>query len=85
MKQKTIFPPTPTIILIIIIGFFTFPLNAQKVTKLCEKGQYEKAEQYCAKQKSEVQKQTYLELAEAYFNINNYEKAATFYENASNK
>ena len=59
-------------------------LNAQKATSLFEKGKYEKAEQYCSKQKGEDQKSCYKEVAECYFKIENHDKAAECYAKTNN-
>lgn len=68
------------IILIVLIGFTTFSLNAQKVTKYFEKGKYDKAEKYCSEQEGDFQKECYTELADLYFGVKNYDKASIFYE-----
>ena len=72
--------------LIFIIFLLLKPsgIFAQKVTKLFESGQTEKAEQYCLKQKAEKQKACYTELADAYFGVENYEKAAELYAKSGN-
>lgn len=70
-------------ILIILIGFVSFNLNAQKVTKYFEKGKYDKAEEYCSEQEGDFQKQCYTELADLYFGVKNYDKASIFYEKSN--
>ncbi|MCK4664979.1 MAG: tetratricopeptide repeat protein [Bacteroidales bacterium] len=80
MKQKSMKSLITGLSLIILIGLIPWCSNAQKVTKLFEKAQYEKAEQYCAKQKGEKQKDCYKELADAYSKVENYEKAIKYYE-----
>ena len=69
------------IILIILIPKFS---NAQKVTKLFEKEQYEKALQYCLKQKGEKQKDCFKELADAYLGKEDFENATEFYAKSTN-
>ena len=70
--------------LIILVGIIPTNLNAQKITELFKKEQYEKAEKYCAKQKADKQIACYKELADAYFGIQDFEKAAEFYPKTNN-
>jgi tetratricopeptide (TPR) repeat protein len=85
MKQKSIKSLVVGLSLITAIGLIPGNLKAQKVTKLFEKEQYEKAEQYCAKQKGEKQNDCYKELADAYFENADYKKAGEYYEKVGNK
>ncbi len=79
MIQKNIKSLVVIFSLIASIGLIPENLIAQKVTKLFEKGQYEKAEQYCLKQTGEKQNLCFTELAEAYFKEKKYDKASEFY------
>ena len=85
MKQKSIKSLIVGLSLIIAVGLIPGSLKAQKITKLFEKEQYEKAEQYCAKQKGEKQNDCYKELADAYFENADYKKASEYYEKVGNK
>ena len=79
MKQKNVKFLISGLSIIILIGLIPKYSNAQKINKLIEKGEYEKAEQYCEKQKGEKQKSCYEVLANAYFSKADYVKAAGFY------
>ena len=79
MKQKNVKVLISGLSIIILIGLIPKYSNAQKINKLIEKGEYEKAEQYCEKQKDENQKSCYEVLANAYFSKADYLKAAEFY------
>jgi ankyrin repeat protein len=62
MKQNSMKHFIIDLIVIVFIGIIPSNSNAQKVTKLFEKGQYEKVEQYCVKQKGEKLKDCNKEL-----------------------
>lgn len=57
----------------------TTNINAQKVSKLFDQGNINKAKEYCEKQKGEKQKQCYTELAELFFNAININEAGNAY------
>lgn len=64
------------ILLILINNHLTY---SQKITELCEKGKWDKAEEKCMKLTGEEQQNAYRELAEAYLKADNIEKANEFY------
>lgn len=80
MIRKNVKILATVFLLTVLIEIIPYNLNAQKVSKLIEKEQYEKAEEYCFKQKGEKQKLCFTELAEAYLNAKIYDKASEFYE-----
>ena len=87
MKAKTYKSYIKSLGLILVILLIPPHVFAQKVTKLLEKGQYEKAEQYCAKLKGGDQKSCYKVLADTYFEKagkgkDGYEKVTDAYSGA---
>ncbi len=84
MKQTNLKSLITGIGIIILIGLIPEYSNAQKVTKLFEKGKYDKAKEYCEKQEGEKQQNCYKELADAYFGKKDYKKASELYENIAN-
>ena len=73
-----------SISVLIMLTLMSTTLHAQRVTELFEKGKFEKAEKYCSKQKGEMQAVCYKELAEAYYSMEDYDKAAIFYGKTDN-
>ena len=66
MKQKSIKSLIAGLCLIILTVLIPEFSKAQKIEKLFEKGQFEKAEEYCVKKKGEKQEECYWELINAY-------------------
>jgi len=90
MIQKNI----KALLVILFLILTSINLNAQKVAKLFEKGEYSKAEEYCLKLKGEKQDRNYSELADEYLKLAEisyhseakeyYKKADTFYSKTKN-
>ena len=85
MKQKSKFSLFIGLITLLLISSLQIS-TAQKLEKYFKKGQYEKAYLYCENQENYEQcKACFIELANLYFEINNYKKATHYYERFSDK
>lgn len=69
-------------IIMFAITFLSNNSYAQKIEKFFLKGKYDKAEEYCQKYKGD-KGSIYFELAEAYYKISKYKKAAIAYQKSN--